>query len=123
MYLKEKKHKRSVLARDESEREKKFGGSSRESRNMTNITNPVDNIKMYINLIPKEWGIGDGEYPEKWFFVLSADDVITEMYRADHNHGLYPVAVASPEYDGYSITPIGRILTSSNTSCAMNQCT
>lgn len=108
-YLKEKKFKRSALAEDESYREKKFGGSTKTRRGLTNSTNPVDNIKMYVNLIPKEWNLGGGEYPEKWFFCLSADEVITECYRADHNHGMYPVSVASSEYDGYSPTPIGRM--------------
>jgi len=108
-YLKEKKDKRSSLSTDQSKREEKFKGSSSAHRGMSNITNPVDNIKMYINLIPKDWKLSTSEYPEKWFFCLSADDIITECYRADHNHGLYPIAVASPEFDGYSITPIGRM--------------
>ena len=108
-YLKALKYKRSALTLDQSERQTKFGGSINTSKSAPSMTNPVDNIKMYVNLIPKEWGIGPGEYPEKWFFVLSADEVITEMYRADHNHGMYPIAAASSEYDGYSITPISRM--------------
>jgi len=108
-YLKAKKDKKSSLSNDQSEREIKFGGASDSRRTMNQSTNPVDNIKMYVNLIPKEWGLSDGEYPEKWFFCLSADDIITQCERSDHNHGMYPVAVASPEYDGYSITPIARM--------------
>jgi len=108
-YLKERKDKKSSLANDQSERETKFGGATDTRRGMTQSTNPVDNIKMYINLIPRDWGLSNNEYPEKWFFCLSADDVITECYQADHNHGMYPVSVASPEYDGYSITPISRL--------------
>ena len=97
------------MALDQSDRQKKFGGPTDVRKVMTNSTNPVDNIKMYINLIPKDWQLGKGEYPEKWFFCLSADDVITQCDKADHNHGMYPIGVASPEYDGYSITPIGRM--------------
>jgi len=109
-YLRGKTDKRSSLAVDESMREHKFGGTSKSMRQgMTATTNPVDNINMYITLIPKEWKLGDNEYPEKWFFRLSADDVITRCERANHYHGMYPLAVASPEYDGYSITPIGRL--------------
>ena len=76
---------------------------------MTSTTNPVDVINLYVTLIPKEWNLGDGEYPEKWFFRLAADDVIITCQKANYYHGMYPVAVASPEYDGYSITPIGRL--------------
>ncbi len=108
-YLKAKKDKKSSLANDQSERETKLGGKTDTRRGLISSTNPVDNIKMYVNLIPKDWKLSDSERPEKWFFCLSADDVITECYRADHNHGMYPIAVASPEYDGYSIAPIGRL--------------
>lgn len=108
-YLKSKKDKRSTLALDQSDRQTRHGGSSELNRSMTNTTNPVDTIKMYINLIPKDWGLSGSESPEKWFFELAADDVIIACERADHNHGMYPVSVASPEYDGYSITPVGRM--------------
>lgn len=108
-YLKSRKGKKSALANDQSERETKHGGATDVRRNLTSSTNPVDVIKMYVNLIPKEWELGTSEYPEKWFFALAADDVIVQCEKADHHHGMYPVAVASPEYDGYSITPIGRM--------------
>ena len=109
-YLKGKTDKRSSLATDESERETKFGGTSKSMRQgMTSTTNPVDVISLYVNLIPKDWKLGKSEYPEKWFFRLAADDVIITCMKANHYHGMYPMAVASPEYDGYSITPIGRM--------------
>jgi len=107
-YLKHKANKTSSLMLDQSSRQDKFGGTSLQ-RQMSQTTNPVDNINMYINLIPKDWGLSYYEYPQKWFFRLSADDVITACEPADHNHGLYPIAVASPEFDGYSMTPIGRM--------------
>lgn len=109
-YLRAKTDKRSALATDESMREYKFGGTSKSLRQgLVSTTNPVDNINMYINLIPKEWELGSSEYPEKWFFRLSADDIITKCQKANHYHGLYPMSVASSEYDGYSITPISRL--------------
>ena len=108
-YLKSKKDKRSTFALDQSDRQTKHGGPTNLSRSMTNSTNPVDIIKMYINLIPKDWKLSENDAPEKWYFELAADDVIICCERADHNHGMYPVSVASPEFDGYSITPIGRM--------------
>ena len=108
-YLKARKDKRSSLALDQSDRTTKYGGPTDTHRSMTNSTNPVDTIKMYINLIPKDWKLSPSEYPEKWYFELAADDVIIACERADHSHGMYPMAVASPEFDGYSITPIGRM--------------
>jgi hypothetical protein len=108
-YLKGKNNKRSTLALDQSERQTRHGGSTDIHRAISDTVSPVDRIRMYINLIPKEWELSDSEYPEKWYFELAADDVIIACERADHNHGMYPISVASPEYDGYSITPIGRM--------------
>lgn len=105
-YLKQKLNKRSILALDESGRQDRYGGSTTQA----NIyTSPVDVIKMYITLIPKDWELSDSEIPEKWYFELASDDVIIRCEKADHYHGMYPIALASPEFDGYSITPIGRI--------------
>jgi len=108
-YLKRKKDKRSELALDKSDRQTRYNKSSNLARNTYNVTTPIDVIKMYITLIPSEWGLSDGEYPEKWYFELASDDIIIACEKADHNHGMYPIAVASPEFDGYSITPIGRL--------------
>jgi hypothetical protein len=108
-YLREKQNKRSTFANDQSDRQLKYGGGANTARNLVMSTNPVDTIKMYVNLIPKEWKLGDSEYPEKWFFALASDDVIISCHKANHNHGLYPMAVASPEFDGYSITPQSRM--------------
>jgi len=108
-YLHARKGRKSALANDQSERETRHGGATDVRRGMQMSTNPVDTIKMYINLIPKEWKLGTSEYPEKWFFALAADDVIVQCEKATHHHGMYPAAVASPEFDGYSIAPIGRM--------------
>lgn len=108
-YLRNRKDKRSTLAFDQSDRQKRHGGASDLHRSMSNTTNPVDVIKMYIKLIPREWKLSSNEYPELWYFELASDDLIIACEKADHNHGMYPMSVASPEYDGYSITPIGRM--------------
>jgi hypothetical protein len=108
-YLREKRDKRSAFSIDPSQRQLKYGGSNDLHRGMTTSTHPIDKINMYVTLIPNEWKLGDGEYPEKWFFTLGADDVIIRCHRANHNHGMYPLAVASSEFDGYSITPMSRL--------------
>ncbi len=107
-YLRDKQNKRSVFALDQSDREVKFG-SATNLYGMADVTNPVDRIKMYITLIPSEWDLSDSDYPEKWLFELDSDDIVTRCEPANHNHGMYPAAVISPEYDGYSMTPIGRL--------------
>ena len=108
-YLKGKKNKRSIFALDQSDRQLRHGGSTDMHQGMGDTLSPVDRIHMYITLIPREWKLSKSEVPEKWYFELAGDDVIIACEKADHNHGMYPMAVASPEYDGYSITPIGRM--------------
>lgn len=72
-------------------------------------TEPIDKLYMYINLVPKEWKIGDSEYPEKWLFALAGDDIIVEARPLGLTHNRYPVVVGAPDYDGYSVAPISRM--------------
>ncbi len=99
----------SVLTSDPSARERKFGGSSKGK--LENVTTEVGKINMYVKLIPKEWGLGNGEYPEKWFFTLAADQVLTRAQPLNLNHNMFPVASCAPDFDGYSTTPVSRIET------------
>lgn len=108
-YLKDAQNKRTTLSKDQSSREDKVGGYTDKHKTSGGVTNPVDIIKMYVTIIPKDWKLSESERPEKWFFALAADDVIIECRKADHGHGMYPAAVASPEFDGYSATPMSRI--------------
>jgi len=108
-YLKSKGNKKSSLSLDKSNREVKRGGATDMHRAISGTLSPIDIIHMYITLIPKDWKLSKSDVPEKWYFELAGDDIIIACEKADHNHGQYPIAVASPEYDGYSITPIGRM--------------
>lgn len=75
-----------------------------ESQTVTSSSS-VDVIYLYVNLIPQEWGLGRGKYPEKWMFMLAADQVIIAAQPLGLNHDMFPTAVAAPNYDGYSTTP------------------
>ncbi len=70
---------------------------------------PVDVIYRYVRLVPKSWGLGRGEYPEKWLFAIAGDQIIIQAQPLGLDHGMYPVSVAAPDYDGYSVTPISRL--------------
>jgi len=71
--------------------------------------NSVELITMYITLIPVEWGLGDSEIPEKWAFTVANGEVIIRAQPLDFDHGLYPIAVATPDFDGYGTLPLSRI--------------
>ncbi len=70
---------------------------------------PVDLTYMYINLIPEEWKLGKGKYPAKWMFILAGDAVVVAAQPLNLDHNMYPIAVAAPDYDGYSVSPVSRM--------------
>lgn len=72
-------------------------------------TRPIDVIWMYITIIPKEWKLGDGEYPEKWLFGLAADKYLIAASSMNLNHNMFPVGVCVPDSDGYSTSPVSRL--------------
>lgn len=109
-YLKQINGKQtSIYTTDRSGREKKIGATRVPYNN--NATNPYDVIRMYIKLIPKEWELGPSEYPEKWYFALGSDMVVTEARPIGLAHDMFPIAVAAPDFDGYSSTPVSRLET------------
>lgn len=73
-------------------------------------TTPVDVLWMYVTIIPKDWGLGGSEYPEKWMFGLAADKVLIEARPVDLDHNKYPVSVIAPDFDGHSAMPLSRML-------------
>lgn len=74
-----------------------------------NVTKPVDTVHFYVNLIPAEWELGSSKIPEKWIIGLSGDEVITEAVKMDLDHGMYPIAISAPDFDGYSVTPTSKL--------------
>jgi len=98
----------SILSGDEDGRETKVGGSARDA-DKTELTAPVDDIVMLINIIPREWKLGKSESPEKWLFVMSGDEVLRCAKPMDLDHNMYNVSICAPEFDGYSLTPISSL--------------
>ena len=85
-----------------------------KDRDTDYVTQPVDVLWMYVTLIPNEWqyagsGLGNSTKPEKWLFGLAGDEVIIAAQPLGLNHNRYPVAVAAPDYDGYSAAPAARL--------------
>ncbi|MFA6973078.1 MAG: hypothetical protein WC208_16995, partial [Gallionella sp.] len=72
-------------------------------------TSPIDQIYLYINLIPKEWKLGTSEYPEKWLFCVAADRYIRCAKPLGLDHNMFPLVTCSPDFDGYSMTPLSRL--------------
>ena len=95
----------ALVSNDQSKRDK-YG--VRPSVSNSSLR-PVDVVYMHIKLIPKEWGLGKGEKPEKWLFGVAADQVVIMADHVNANHDMLPVAVSAPDSDGYSVSPISRL--------------
>jgi len=105
-YLKDLDGRSSIVTySDPSSRNEKYGISTPQQV----VNKPVDNIYMYANLIPKELGLSTNEYPEKWFFRVSGDKILTMAMPLGLNHNMYPIVVNAPDFDGYGVTPISKL--------------
>lgn len=92
-------------AKSNSGRDERFGIGTTAATS----TSPIDVIYIYVNIIPKEWKLSSTEYPEKWLFAIAADKVIIMAKPLGLNHEMFPVATCSPDYDGYSVSPVSRL--------------
>jgi hypothetical protein len=63
----------------------------------------VGGVEMTIDIIPKDWGLGQSRYPEKWVFTLAEDEVIIESQPYDSLHGKFPYNVLEHEMEGYAL--------------------
>jgi len=99
--------KSSIYNLDESSREDRY--SDRGVRKANSVTSETDVIKMFVKIIPKEWELGDGDYPEKWEFWMASDAVIIKAKPIGLDHDKFPVATCAPDFDGYSTTPVSRM--------------
>lgn len=77
--------------------------------NYHSLTKPIDVIYMYCTIIPEELGLTKSNRPQKWLFALAGDSVIIQASRVDLNHGMYPIGICAPDFDGYSPMPLSRL--------------
>jgi hypothetical protein len=94
------------FSKSESGRSERYGASHNPA---ASTTTPIDVVWMYVNLIPKDYGLSKRDYPEKWLFGMASDKIIICAKPMNLNHNMFPVSVAAPDFDGYSTTPISRL--------------
>lgn len=66
-------------------------------------------LEMCIDLVPKEWGLGASDYPEKWVFTLGNNSVIVSAQPLGANHNEYPFEILEYETEGYGIFKRGML--------------
>jgi hypothetical protein len=106
-YLKNLQGNVSILAGDSSGRNTKSNMSV--TRPSDDVTTNIEVIRMFITLIPKDWNLGESEYPEIWYFEVGQGEIVLQARPAGLGHAKYPISVMAPDFDGYSLAPVSRI--------------
>lgn len=86
---------RSVLSQGQSHAGDNLRGTSNLQRNSYMVDQGS------VTIIPKELGLGDGEYPEKWLFTILNKKQIIQAEPLELDHGRHPVEVSEPYSLGY----------------------
>lgn len=66
---------------------------------MSNVTL----LEFYVELVPKEWGLGKETFPEKWVFIVANDAVIISARPLGDLANQFPFDVLEVEPDGYAM--------------------
>lgn len=61
----------------------------------------IDVKCMTIEIVPRDWGLGNSPYPEKWVFEYGNDEVIICAMPQGRYHGKYEYAPIEYEIEGY----------------------
>lgn len=60
-------------------------------------------FEFYVDLIPREWGVGPESYPQKWCFTITEDlDLLIGATPLGYMHGKFPFSVLESEVEGYA---------------------
>lgn len=79
-------------------------GNNRDARHPA----AVFAYEFYVDLIPREWGIGPESFPQKWCFTITEDfGLIIGAAPLGHMHGKFPFSILEPEVEGYAIEARG----------------
>lgn len=63
----------------------------------------VELLEMHIELIPRDWRLGDSTYPEKWVFTVANDKVIVGAQPLGDYHDKFPFYILEYEPEGYAM--------------------
>lgn len=64
-------------------------------------TGDVNAIELTVEIVPEEWGLGEGKYPEKWVFTIIEKKIIVGCQPLGYLHNKFPFHVIEAEADGY----------------------
>lgn len=68
----------------------------------------VKGYEVYIEIIPKDWGLSESSYPEKWVFTCTSDfGTLIGAQPLGLLHSKFPISVLSAEAEGYGLMTRG----------------
>ena len=89
--------------------ERAYGISNQEdSTGFTdNLERAVSVIEGTIEIVPREFGFGESEYPEKWLIAIGNEKQIIKCEPFTAEHGEHPIVVTEPHGTGYGFGSLG----------------
>jgi hypothetical protein len=83
------------------------------------LSDVVDVIVMCVDLIPSDWtaqtnsgdttALSDSQYPERWVFEMTCDNVVIRADKLTYRHGMFPVINAAPNCKGHEALPVSHL--------------
>ena len=103
---------RSGLAgrENQSVRQSLASGSENPGRSFTYGGENKQSVQLdqgSVEIIPSQWGLGDGDKYEKWLFTVANEGAIVQAEPLDLDHDRHPVIVGEPYSDGYGFGNVG----------------
>lgn len=77
-----------------------------DGENRSEASKTTDVVRMYMWIIPSEFGLSDIDYPEHWSFRVAADRVIIEARPSHFDHNSHPLASITTDSDGHTSVPV-----------------
>lgn len=90
-----------ALVEKSKQEEVLFNKESTRDKNMLNV------LEMHIEIIPKDWGLGESDFPEIWSFTVVNDRVIIGAQPLGLLHNSFPFEALEAEIDGYGFNSRG----------------
>ena len=71
------------------------------------LVSHISCVEMVVEILPRMWGLGKHEYPEKWVFLVTDEvaggTIVLQARPLGLYHNKYPYRVIECEVDGYSL--------------------
>jgi hypothetical protein len=89
----------TLYYRREAEDPYPTAGSSRKKQKAF-----IETLEMVIEIVPKDWQLGESTYPEKWAFTVGNDEVILCAMPTGAYHGKFEFFPLEYEIEGYALS-------------------